>query len=320
MADKSGIEWTDATWNPVVGCKPVSEGCDHCYAAREASGRLASHPVYHGLAANGVFNGLVRVLPDRLDQPLRWQRPRRIFVNSMSGLFHRGIDLDFQARIFEVMERATNHTFQVLTKRPEIMKRRLRSIYGNCRVGSHIWIGTTIESGKHRNRADHLREIPASVRFISAEPLLGPIDALNLDGISWVVAGGESGPGARPMHPDWVRGLRDVCQAQDVAFLFKQWGEWAPGSPDREGSFLTGTARTVQEHALIDFEGNVRDRNELSTFNVPGDWTEMTRYGRRQTGRELDGVVWNEYPDGSRSNRLGTAEPGAPRWREEISL
>ena len=125
---------------------------------------------------------------------------------------------------------------------------------------------------------------------------------------------------ARSTHPDWVRGLRDACQAQDVAFLFKQWGEWAPGSPDREGSFLTGTARTVQEHALIDAEGNVRDANELSSFYLPGDWAEVSRYGRRRTGRELDGVVWNEYPDGSRSNRLGTVEPDAARWHEEFSL
>jgi protein gp37 len=322
VSDKTGIEWTEATWNPVLGCTAVSPGCDNCYAAREASGRLRTHPLYVGLAEAGTFTGKVRLVPERLGQPLRWHRPRRIFVNSMSDLFHDSVPDGFIGAVFEVMARTPRHTFQVLTKRHGRMRSLLRRwtatglTVAQYRDGRHqgdvtvtaplwtpppnVWLGVSVESQLWADiRIPALLGTPAAVRWISAEPLVGPIDLLgpvHIDGgrhrprltywlppgrprfppgppgsvlsepltnapaLEWVVAGGESGPNARPMHPDWARQLRDQCADAGVPYLFKQWGEFAPFGADQT----------------------------------------MQRVGKKFAGRRLDGRTWDEYPAGDR--------------------
>lgn len=222
MGDGSAIEWTDATWNPIVGCEAVSPGCDHCYAATLVSTRLRNVPVYAGLACDGKFSGEIRLVPERLDQPLRWRKPRRIFVNSMSDLFHRDVPAEFIERVFDVMAEADHHSYQVLTKRPQ----RMADLFfdGGYQLAHCEWLGTSIENDRYTFRADHLRRIPCAVRFLSCEPLLGPLASLDLAGIDWVIVGGESGPGARPMHPEWVTEIRDRCVAAGVPFFFKQAG------------------------------------------------------------------------------------------------
>lgn len=228
MADGSAIEWTDATWNPVTGCTKISPGCDHCYAERfsERFRGTHGHPFETG------FDLTLR--PERLEQPLRWRQPRMIFVNSMSDLFHKQIPTEFIARVFDTMERASWHTFQVLTKRSSLMRNFLRMRYGNARGPVHMWFGVSVEDGKRASRIRHLREAPAGMRFLSIEPLIGPVGALDLREIDWVIVGGESGPGARPMDVEWVRDIRDQCTAADVAFFFKQWGGLRPKSGGRE--------------------------------------------------------------------------------------
>lgn len=218
MGDNSAIEWTDATWNPVTGCTKVSRGCDHCYAERfaERFRGVAGHPFETG------FDLTLR--PARLDQPLAWKRPRTIFVNSMSDLFHKDIPRAFVDQVFDTMEHADWHMFQLLTKRSSLLSKYLTSRYGHGRTPSHIWCGVSVEDAKAKSRIAHLRGAPASIRFLSLEPLLGPLGRLELSGIDWVIAGGESGPGARSMDPDWVRNIRDQCLRQGVAFFFKQWG------------------------------------------------------------------------------------------------
>lgn len=224
MADGSAIEWTEATWNPVTGCTKVSAGCKHCYAETFAERwrGVPGHPYEQGFD--------LRLWPERLDQPQRWRRPRLIFVNSMSDLFHERVPDDFIGQVFEAMAEAPHHTFQVLTKRPE----RALALADALPWPEHVWMGVSIEDMRVANRADALRAIPAAVRFVSAEPLLGPLDAMPLDGINWVIAGGESGPRHRPVDPEWVRSLRDHCADADVAFFFKQWGGRAPKSNGRE--------------------------------------------------------------------------------------
>jgi protein gp37 len=226
----TGIQWTDETWNPVVGCKAVSPGCDRCYAARLTSGRLRHLPAYAGLAEDGVFNGTVRCLPERLDQPLRWKRQRRIFVNSMSDLFHPDVPNDFIGAIFAIMMQAEQHTFQVLTKRPQRMKAYATGICFDPAEHPNIWLGTSIESDAYAFRANHLRETPAAVRFLSLEPLLGPLPSLDLTDIDWAIVGCESGPGARPMDLAWVYKLRDKAREVGCAFFVKQlsFGEGRP--------------------------------------------------------------------------------------------
>lgn len=226
MADKSAIEWTDATWNPVTGCTKISAGCDNCYAARFAERWRGTpgHPFEAG------FDLTLR--PNRLEQPLRWEKPRRIFVNSMSDLFHKDVPASFIDQVFDVMERADWHKFQVLTKRSSRMRSYLMDRFR--KLPDHVWLGVSVEDAKVKRRIDVLCEIPARVRFLSIEPLIGPLGALNLFGIHWVIVGGESGPGARPMHPDWVREIRDQCIAQNVPFFFKQWGGIRPKSNGRE--------------------------------------------------------------------------------------
>jgi len=214
MGLRSAIEWTESTWNPVTGCTKVSPGCAHCYAERIARRLQAmGRPAYR----NGF--GLT-LQPQSLDLPLRWRRPMVIFVNSMSDLFHRNVPLDCIQRVFEVMRRAHWHRFQVLTKRAD----RLTEVAGELDWAPNVWMGVTVESSAYRPRIDRLREVPAAVRFLSLEPLLGPLDGLDLCGIDWVIVGGESGPGARPMNPAWVLSVRDQCTAAGVPFFFKQWG------------------------------------------------------------------------------------------------
>ena len=210
----SKIEWTDATWNPVTGCNKISPGCKHCYAER-LSKRLKAT----GMAK--YRNGFAVTLhPDTLDIPLRWRKPRSIFVNSMSDLFHDEVPDEFISQVFDVMTRANWHRYQVLTKRPE----RVASLNSELPWSSQIWMGTSVESQDYIHRIDRLRETDAAIKFLSLEPLLGPLPNLDLDDIDWVIVGGESGPGARPMQADWARDIRDQCQAAGVPFHFKQWG------------------------------------------------------------------------------------------------
>jgi protein gp37 len=223
MADRSAIEWTEATWNPVTGCSKVSPGCAHCYAETfaERFRGVPGHPYEQGFD--------LRFWPDRLELPLRWRRPRVVFVNSMSDLFHEAIPLDYVRRVFDVMARADWHTFQVLTKRHE----RLAELASELDWPANVWMGVSIENRRFVHRADRLRDVPAAVRFISAEPLLGPLEGLELDGIDWLIAGGESGFRHRRIDPAWVRELRDRCAAERVAFFFKQWGGRTPKAGGR---------------------------------------------------------------------------------------
>jgi protein gp37 len=224
MGAKSNIEWTDATWNPVTGCTKVSPGCDHCYALTfsERFRGVPNHPYEQGFD--------LKMLPERLELPLQWKKPRRIFVNSMSDLFHKDVPDDYIFRIFDVMVKADWHIFQILTKRSG----RLARLGPTLPWRLHIWIGVSIETEQYSWRADQLRMVPASVRFVSAEPLLGPLDELNLVGIHWLITGGESGFGHRLCNPDWVRNLRDRCLAENVAFFHKQWGGRTPKAGGRD--------------------------------------------------------------------------------------
>jgi protein gp37 len=311
MSDKTGIEWADATWNPVWGCTPVSPGCDHCYAETLVNGRLAHlHP--------GGF-AKVRLRPEQLDKPLRWRRPRRIFVNSMSDLFHDDIPDDYIARVFAVMAYAHQHTFQLLTKRHGRMRSLLSSPafaklvdaewcgvqdwfwgrlpdldymyptaspHGSNWPLPNVWLGVSVENQQWADiRIPALLETPAAVRFLSCEPLLGPTDiALYLDpsrgvdsrgkAIDWVIVGGESGHDARPMHPDWARSLRTQCHTAGVAFLFKQWGEWVPEQQSPEDVVIPGQVRYHEW----------RDGSP-----------DSLRLGKKAAGRELDGRTWDEY-------------------------
>lgn len=223
MSDRSRIEWTDASWNPVTGCTQVSPGCDHCYAKTfaERFRGVAGHPFEQGFD--------LRLWPERLALPLRWRKPRRIFVNSMSDLFHRDIPDDYIRAVFRTMVRADWHIFQVLTKR----SRRLMRLGPSLPWPPHIWAGVSVESSQYLWRLDQLRKVPAAIRFVSAEPLLGPLDGLDLSGIHWVITGGESGPQFRRCDPDWVRAVRDQCIRTGVAFFHKQWGGRTPKSGGR---------------------------------------------------------------------------------------
>ena len=223
MADHTGIEWTDATWNPVTGCTKVSPGCKNCYAERLAIRlRAMRSPRYR----NGFA---VTLQPDQLDLPLRWRRPRRIFVNSMSDLFHEFVPDEYIRQVFDVMRQAHWHTFQVLTKRSE----RLAALALRLPWPRNVWQGVSVESAPYAGRVQDLTRVPAAVRFLSVEPLLGPIPRLPLEGLQWVIVGGESGPGHREMSAEWVRMLRDQCVAASVPFFFKQWGGRTPKSGGR---------------------------------------------------------------------------------------
>lgn len=232
-SQKTAIEWTDAVWNPMTGCTKISAGCDHCYAHVVAHRRtrdvyLRQLPV-KDTAENRADPFAPRFWPDRLFEPLHWRTPKRIFVNSMSDVFHAHFSLEQIREVFEVMEQAAWHQFQVLTKRPE---RALR-LATELRWPDNVWLGTSIEDMRVARRADALRQVPAAVRFISAEPLLGSLADLDLDGIHWVIGGGESGAGHRPCDPQWARELRDKCSAAGVAFFWKQWGGFTPKAGGR---------------------------------------------------------------------------------------
>jgi protein gp37 len=214
MAQTSSIEWTETTWNPVTGCQKISPGCKHCYAERMAKRLKAmGQPRY----SNGFK---VTLQDDLVTKPLSWKTGRIIFVNSMSDLFHKDVPSDFILRCFEVMNKASQHQFQVLTKRPERVIEMARSIMWS----DNIWIGTSVENNDYVRRARTIAKVPAAIRFLSIEPLLGPVTRLPLSNIEWVIVGGESGPGARPMEADWVRKIRDRCVRYEVPFFFKQWG------------------------------------------------------------------------------------------------
>ncbi|PVA66190.1 DUF5131 family protein [Mycobacteroides abscessus] len=310
MGDKTGIEWADSTWNPITGCDKVSPGCDHCYAETFAER-------WRGTPGHYFENGFdVQLRPDKLDLPLRWTKPRRIFVNSMSDLFHDRVTDEFIARVFAVMALAPQHTFQVLTKRHGRMRSLLNSdrfieqfqeawettpgpdgpeAYAPPWPLPNVWLGVSAEDQKRADlRIPALLDTPAAVRFVSAEPLLGPIN-LHTDPIeagspfwgsqlNWVIVGGESGPGARPMHPDWARSMRDQCVAAAVPFLFKQWGEWAPVDRDEITSKPTVTL------ALDGQDTYYAHRNHA-------DVATLARVGKKRAGRELDGRTWDQYPE-----------------------
>lgn len=214
MGSKSGIEWTEATWNPLTGCTKISPGCKNCYAER-MSIRLKA------MCQPNYSQGFKLTLHDNsLDIPLHWKKPMDIFVNSMSDLFHENVPLDFILSVFDIMRKAQWHRFQVLTKR----SKRLLDLDPQLKWAPNIWMGVSVENDDYYYRIDHLRQTGAHIKFLSIEPMLGPLNDLNLDRINWVILGGESGPGARPMNPSWVTNVRDQCQVADVPFFFKQWG------------------------------------------------------------------------------------------------
>jgi protein gp37 len=227
MSTTTQIEWTDATWNPVTGCSKITRGCDFCYAERfsERFRGVPGHPFENG------FDLTLR--PERLTQPLHWRQPRRIFVNSMSDLFHKDVPTPFLDSVFDTMEAADWHTFQVLTKRSSLMGRYLRTRYGSGLAPQHIWLGVSIEDAKNAVRLTHLRAARASLKFVSFEPLLGSVGKVDLTGIDWAIVGGESGPRARPMAEEWAIEIRDQCRIAKVAFFFKQWGGVRPKSGGR---------------------------------------------------------------------------------------
>lgn len=227
MAENSAIEWTDTTWNPVTGCTKISAGCDNCYAERfsERFRGVPGHPFETG------FDITLRT--ERLQQPLEWKRPRMIFVNSMSDLFHKDIPKAHIAAVFDTMEKADWHIYQVLTKRSSLLTKFINKRYRARPASAHIWFGVSVENEQATSRIAHLQKAKACVRFLSIEPLIAPVGRLDLRGIHWVIVGGESGPGARPMRREWAIDVRNQCVAARVAFFFKQWGGLSPKTGGR---------------------------------------------------------------------------------------
>jgi len=298
VGDKTGIEWTDATWNPIRGCTRVSEGCRNCYAEAVAGRFCSPGQPYAGLAQvvtgiprlnGGVrsearWTGKIRFVPEHLEDPFRWKRPRRIFVNSMSDLFHPDVTDQNILAILAVMYAAKRHQFQVLTKRPERMKDFL--LREQFKVGAvnfvmpenpapNIWWGVSVEDQATADyRIPFLLQTPAAIRWVSYEPALGSVDfdiAAWLSSLDWIVCGGESGPNARPMHPAWARAVRDQCVEAGVPFLFKQWGEWFP----------------VDKNLPNGWQGP-------KVYNFGDQW--MLKQGKKRAGRLLDGRTWDQYP------------------------
>jgi protein gp37 len=366
MADKSKIEWTDATWNIITGCSVVSPACTNCYAMRLAGTRLRSHPSRAGLTtdskAGPVWTGDVRFNEEWLLQPLQWKRPRRIFVAAHGDLFHKGVKDEWLDKIFAVMQSARRHTFQILTKRPERMREyisQLSTIADGANqewfsrgfvwpVASkeareewpfkNVWLGTTAEDQERADeRIPHLLATPAAVRFVSIEPMLGDIelgpsgalgrvkirtprkapanvepargDELLLDvikrmggtveeipGVDWVICGGESGPNARPMHPDWARSLRDQCAAAGVSFHFKQWGEWAPQAGAVDGWTIDDNPE-ISRFDHRDWEGDHYGEPYRPMWDQERDDDTVSRIGKKRAGRLLDGVEHNGFPE-----------------------
>lgn len=307
MADKTGIEWTDATWNPIAGCTIVSKGCTHCYAMHMAA-RLEAmrQPKYAGLTkvvnGNTVWTGKIAVAGEPgFRQPLRWKKPRRIFVNSMSDLFHDDVDAETINRIMAIMVLTPQHTYQVLTKRPATMRAYLTGWYQKHGFAPlpNVWLGVSVEDQATANeRIPLLLNTPAAVRWISAEPLLGPVLLPGLDGpigatvLDWVVVGGESGPDARPMHPDWARDIRDDCKAAGTPFFFKQWGEWAPGENSTRNQVRTErTARWWDGKWSF---GTITPK--VSEEMHVDDEPDLYRFGKQVAAALLDGREHREYP------------------------
>lgn len=331
MSNKSKIEWTDATWNPVTGCTKVSQGCKFCYAERDWS-RLGHLPAFSGRQFTDVATH-----PERLRQPLSWKKPRRIFVNSMSDLFHESVPDSFIDEVFAIMAICPQHTFQILTKRPERMREYLRygarqELIGICAeyVGGldrhlpdlsarwklplqNVWLGVSIENQQTADeRIPLLLDTPAAVRWISAEPLLGPVDLMNCEHpnysipadyisgqdsrcgddqgtLDWVVVGGESGPKARPTHPSWAETLRDQCAAASVPFLFKQWGEWFPAR-----TLPASTLLAYDRWCFISEAGGSPEPMDGRQFDFT--YEKMGKIGKTAAGRLLDGVQHDGYP------------------------
>lgn len=321
MADKSKIEWTDTTWNPVAGCYPVSRGCAHCYAARMAK-RLAAmgQEKYLGTVdAHGRWTGLIHLDYDALRAPYSWRKPRRVFVCSMSDLFHEAVSWAFLQHVFKTMRENPQHTFQVLTKRPERMRDYLRH-REPAGVPANVWLGVSVENQAMADeRIPLLLDFLAAVRFLSCEPLVGPLRLplfhgadvkvcpACLDGtpsrcdngpqhcplkpIQWVICGGESGPKAAPMHPDWARGLRDQCVAAGVPFFFKQWGGWSAiydRDQDPGGKSVEALRLNHPKGRWLNLEGGHGFHGERVHFVVPTN--------KKLSGRLLDGREWNEFP------------------------
>lgn len=285
MAIKSKIEWTEATWNPVTGCNKISPGCDNCYAERIAE-RFRGTPGY----PEGFD---VTVHPSRFAQPLSWKRPRHIFVNSMSDLFHKEIEDTVRIQIFDVMFRAHWHQFQVLTKRSSLMRDFINVCYPDPAkpLQSNIWLGVSVESAQQLSRIEHLRSTNCSVRFLSIEPLLGSLGKIDLTGIHWVIVGGESGPGARPMHPDWVREIRQQCLSQDVPFFFKQWGEWqiVYDRDSEDPDWRSCPSAKDNSERYLNLAGGHGFHGDRVVF--------ARRVGKKKSGRLLDGIIWDEMPE-----------------------
>jgi len=294
MGDKTKIEWTDATWNPIRGCSRVSEGCRNCYAESVAARFSGPGLPYAGLATfkdgDARWTGEVRLIEKHLEDPLRWKEPRKIFVNSMSDLFHPGVKPEWLADIFDVMARAPRHTYQILTKRPERMLQVLeaaddfdvalafKQTYGQAWAPRNWWFGVSIEDQETANhRLPILARCPGQVRFVSYEPAIGPVSFVEAMGgnfkgpsaFDWIICGGESGPNARPLKPSWARAARNACQARGIPFFFKQWGEWAP-------------------FGIVDAQVTVLD------IGVPPE--KLWRLGKGRAGALLDGREWKEFP------------------------
>ena len=359
------IEWADVTWNPVTGCDRVSAGCDHCYALTMAKRLKAmGHPKYQtdgNPSTSGPGFG-VQCHPDVLGEPLRWRKPRRVFVNSMSDLFHPDVPTEFILQVWSAMANAPDHTFQILTKRPQRMHRIVDAIcwrggvdgepweayawpYDDAETGEvveddldgggemplpNVWLGVSVESDKYTWRVNPLRDTPAAVRFVSAEPLLGPLPSLDLTGVDWLIVGGESGHGARPMHPDWVRDLRDrsVCtgghdcsatnhvhgcyndrcrsgigEHRSTSFFFKQWGEWVPYEQDPLPPFWWSQHGDVIDGRHLPADLWDEAGRPVTRRDGHGTWigdldsgVVYRRVGKKAAGRLLDGVEWSEYP------------------------
>ncbi|MDC8456901.1 DUF5131 family protein [Marinobacter sp. DS40M6] len=344
MGIRTGIEWTESTWNPIRGCSRVSEGCRNCYAETVANRFKGPGEPYEGLIAKGgQWNGTVTVVDHKMYEPLRWTKPRMIFVNSMSDLFHPNVPESVIDKVFAIMALAPRHTFQILTKRPERMHQYLMSndlaerigwaeyeIYEN--VGSlraapylgprhrtmpldNVWIGVSVENQATANeRIPVLLDTQAAIRWISAEPLLGPIDLSTLPypcrvkgNINWVVAGGESGFGARPMHPDWPRTLRDQCLATRIPFLFKQWGEWGPkcglnssGQFNFFGAMVLANDGTLYEPGSLAYPEGDRRSEALAKGHERARLHYVYPRGKKVNGRELDGRTWDQYPEAAK--------------------
>ena len=253
MANNSSIEWTEATWNPVVGCSVLSPGCTNCYAMRmahrlEAMGQVKYSGTTRISAGRPKWNGIVRVDDGSVDLPRTWKTGRMIFVNSMSDLFHSDVPLEFVLQIFSTMRETPRHTYQILTKRAE----RLKALSAEIDWPENVWMGVSVENKDYLYRIDNLRTCGAYTKFLSLEPLLGPLRDMDLSGIDWVIAGGESGPGARPLRPAWVRAIRDQCVDAGVAFHFKQWG----------GKIKKKTGRTLDGRTWDEFPGRDHSRTE----------------------------------------------------------